>query len=73
MLTLKFGEVGFTVPGQVKVTAGGQSWTKWLSDGKARITLPAYRTTGAKEVTVKYLGSRLTERVARTITIRVVR
>jgi hypothetical protein len=38
-----------------------------------KFTLPVYRSTGLKTVTVKYLGSSLTRRVTEQVNIRVVR
>lgn len=62
------------VGGNVVVSTAGRSFlTSLSSTNRARFVLPAYATTGAKTVTVRYLGNDSNNAVTRKITVRVVR
>ena len=73
VLAIDVAAAGLTPTGKVKVVSGDRSWTKTLSAGHVKFTLPAFTGKGAKDVTVKYLGDARTEGATRTITLKVVK
>ena len=73
-LTIRLSAPGQTVGGYVTVRAKGHQVARVrLVDGRARVTLPAYATTGVKHPMVRYAGSSIAEPVSRRVSFRVVR
>ncbi len=73
VLNVSLSAFGFVPGGKVQVSVNGRTFSRTLSDGTAKITLPAYKTVGTKTVVVRYLGNDLAEAVRTTETFRVVR
>ena len=73
-LTITLTAPGQTVTGYVSVrTQDERVALTRLVGGKARITLPTYRSTGTKSVVVHYLGSSTADEVSSTVRLRVVK
>jgi len=62
---------GKAATGRVKVRAGGKTYRAKLVDGRAKVTLKPFGTTGRKKVKVIYLGNATTKRAVEIVTIRV--
>jgi 5'-nucleotidase len=63
---------GQVVSGYVAVRSGGSVvGLDPLSDGRATVVLPTYKSKGQQTVTVQYLGSDLAEAVSRSVTFTV--
>ena len=64
---------GQAVTGTIQVTAAGSTYDATLTDGKATVTLKAFKATGRQKVTVVYSGDDLNKPVTKTVTITVTR
>jgi 5'-nucleotidase len=53
--------------GKVNVFVNGHAYEATLNNGKATVTLPSFRTTGKKEIRVKYLGNDSTKQASTTV------
>jgi hypothetical protein len=71
-VTVKVLATGVTPTGKVTVSGGGvPKQTVTLRGGKAVVRLPAFKSKGAKRLTVAYLGDRYLLGAATKVTIRV--
>ena len=70
-VTVKLSAPGHTVHGKVVVRSGGRPSVATLTDGVATVKLQPYRSTGAKQVAVSYLGNTTDKAVSTTVRIRV--
>ena len=70
-VTVRLSAPGHTVRGKVVVRSGGRQYVAALTDGVATVKLQPYRSTGAKQIAVTYLGSSNDKSVATTVQVRV--
>ncbi|KQW43007.1 hypothetical protein ASC77_22165 [Nocardioides sp. Root1257] len=74
VLTVKVGAAGVSPTGKVTITGGGiAKQTVMVRGGKAVVRLPVFRTTGAKSLTVTYLGDRFVSGDTAKVTVKVVK
>jgi 5'-nucleotidase len=70
-VTVRLSAPGHTVHGKVVVRTGGRQYVATLADGVATVKLQPYRSTGAKQVSVSYLGNTTDKAVSSTVQVRV--
>ena len=70
-LVIRVSATGSTPSGKVTVKVGGKKLTGTLRNGKATVTLPAFKSKGKAKVKVSYAGDALTLSAARTVKIKV--
>ncbi len=73
LVTAALTAPGLAVKGKVRIFAAGSSRTLILRAGKASLRLPRFTSVGKKKIVVTFLGSGLVTKVAKSVTIRVIR
>jgi hypothetical protein len=73
-LAIALAAPGQTVRGKVTIIRHGRVVARGtLKNGRIVFRLPAFKATGPKMFTVRYLGSNLAKKVSKKVTIKVVR